>query len=144
MIRNHSPYTKWLVNSTLVVMLIAMLFFACLMIFPRTIVRINKVSAETKVVKSGGTLIYDFDYCKFRDQDGVVYRELRSTKTSTVINLPIVSTVSVPGCHVAKVYTLLPQGIPAGEYILHGDNIYRVNGLRTITQPFDTDRFMIE
>lgn len=96
---------------------------------------------STKIVKRGGTLIYEVEFCKYTDELPLI------TKTFTDgIIFPIPSFISIKnekGCHVNTVSMSVPESLPTGTYVLTTVYRYQVNPIRFIDVVTKTEPFTI-
>lgn len=97
---------------------------------------------ENKVVKSGGYLVYDVDYCKYTNHIPTVSRTFVDGLSYPLYeNRP--ATEKPTGCRVNKVQIYIPKGLPLGEYFLKTTFHYRFNPVRWLDITTETEKFTI-
>lgn len=94
----------------------------------------------TPRVKAGEVMIYQADYCLFNSYPATVARTLVN---HSYIQLPIVNTVGVLGCHKANVQIPIPDGAEIGTYHMEGIVTYKISPTRSIDIPFSSEDFKV-
>ena len=99
------------------------------------------MKVETPVVKQGGALIYDFNYCRYDIFGATIYRTVYGDSNDIIYPLPAVNTITYLGCRNVKVYLMIPTSIPPGTYHVEmlanvQVNILKINSIQTRTTDF--------
>ena len=104
-----------------------------------------KVLNENKIVKIGDDLIYEAEYCKYRDY--IPTRVNRSLVDGFTYDLPVsTSNNFTKGCHTVAVTVpmIVPASFPVNhKYRLHIAIDYKLNPFRTESRTFDTEDFIL-
>ena len=132
-----------LLNTVLSLVIVAMLYIGYQLFYPVIPFVINTIPVKviTKEVKPGDTLIYEVDYCRYDGRTATVYRSFLG---ETNIATPSVASVSVLGCHTAKIPISVPDVTPPGTYHLGVNVKFQINPLRTETVSFHTEDFIVQ
>jgi len=132
---------NWISVSTLVLTVVFIFAIISMLLCPYNIVETNSPFPVYKEeVKAGGEITYDVQYCKFKDVSGNVKTQL----VNDVIHFyPDTFAIMPAGC---KNYTgrkKLPDFLSEGEYKLMFNVEYKVNPLKTISIPMETETFRV-
>lgn len=100
------------------------------------------VGGDLPTVKTGETLFYSVDYCRYTDKGSSVHRQIVSD--ASAIPYPPVTSVSKTGCHVVSIPLPISDVTPPGVYKLRVSATFQVNALREITTNFETNSFRVE
>lgn len=122
---------------------IANLIYALfLLLWPYDVLVVKNVIMKTPVVQTSQSAIYQVDYCKKMEAEGVVYYEL--TDESGVIWNSIKKDVFRPaGCGNADVPIFIPPDVKPGKYKIRIVIHYHVNRIRDIVEEFETPFFEV-
>ena len=112
------------------------------LIYPYQLLTFNDAvfPVVNKTVKSGGTLRYVSDYCKYTDASATV---TRSFVNEIIFVTPTTITNRPTGCAVITVEIALPKELPIGTYHLSNTYTYEINPLRTVVIKEDTEEFKV-
>ena len=94
----------------------------------------------TPVVKGGGVMIYEANYCLYHQYQATVSRTLID---DSFIPLPITNSVGQLGCHKIEIQVPIPDGARAGVYHMEGLVSYQVTGTRIVQVPFYSGKFTV-
>lgn len=134
--------THWLTTILLNVAMIS--GFYLYFLDGRTPIEFKNVpfTTDRNEYQRGEAITIKIDYCKKENiastmyayfVDGLVF-EMPARETNGV--LPI-------GCGTGRYQIMVPETLPAGDYTLHGSNVYHVNFLRSRTVEWRTVSFRV-
>lgn len=124
--------------------MLTIIYFWYLLFFPITIVTEKsplKVLNPNKQVGYGEALIYEDDYCKYRQLPAITTVLLHNTIT---VGLPN-KTGNIPvGCHKHISYDIMPDTpVVKGKAYLSFTRAYQINQFRTVYAYAETEQFEI-
>ena len=130
---------------TIIAFNLLVLVFLFWLLYPYKTITFNtpEHSVETKIVKSGGYLVYDVSYCKYTNVVPTITRYFVDGITYLVSNNEV-AIKKEKGCGVNKVQVYVPKGLPKGDYKFQVIFHYKVNPIRTIDVVSYTESFTIE
>ncbi len=131
-----------LFSITFVIIIYFLTYVMYLLFYPfKTIDVLNDpMPVLTPVVKSGESVTYMVDYCRFVGGPGRIYRTITGPSN---VPIPPVDSVTKVGCRKTKVSVIVPKGIPVGKYTIHIVHEFQVNPLRKVTGVQDTQEFTV-
>lgn len=88
----------------------------------------------------GGTISYEYDYCKFTDVKATVSKQFVD---GLIFQSEDVSTVLEEGCGHVHREIKIPKTLPAGKYKLKITATYKVNPIRSIIIDNETEWFYV-
>jgi hypothetical protein len=94
-----------------------------------------------KTVKTGDTLIYIVDYCKYN----TLIPDARKTFVDQIIySIPAEAALAKEtGCHIINIQINVPTNLPPGSYVLKITYYYQVNPIRTVDVSVQTEQFNV-
>ena len=112
------------------------------LLYPYNVIDVDYIRIQNpgKVVKQGGTLIYEIKYTKFMDIVGTVHRQLVNTYTITYSDAVGMAPV---GSNVTNTHLPVPLYASPGKYHLLWRVTHSVNPMRSITETVWSDEFEI-
>jgi hypothetical protein len=138
---NKLPY--YLAMFVLGIIIISIFVVFLWLVIPYTPITFNNVpfKVNTKIVKQGGSLIYNVDYCKEND---LIPEATKSFVNGIIHIVPAeVVVAKKTGCAIVKVQTIVPLTLPAGEYVLKISYRYQVNPVRSVDIGVETEKFTV-
>jgi hypothetical protein len=130
---------------TIIGALILVLYGGYLLFWPfePLVPQVQPYEVISKEIAPGEPILYRVDVCKNTDATALVARQLVGDN-GRFISLGS-SVTSVPsGCSkTISATTILPQGVPPGQYHLELSITYQINALRTIVVRVQTDTFTV-
>lgn len=122
-----------------------MLILIYWMLYPYDVTEQNldplTISNPNKTITAGNPVLYNVDFCKFRDVSGVAQIQLIDT---VVLNYPPITYAGETGCFKRTVGSVvIPESTIDGSYYLQFNVVYQVNPIRTITERYNTERFKV-
>jgi hypothetical protein len=128
--------------------IVAMFFSSCIYIvflfwwvYPYKTIELNKpYRIINEVIKAGDILYYEVDYCKFTEASGRIDRQFID---GLIYTMPGVIATLPCGCHKFIQGITVPENLPPATYHLRVYSSYEVNPIRTITNQFDSETFII-
>jgi hypothetical protein len=139
---NTKAIKNYIIGAILISIFIVNCYFMYLTFYPFKTLVVNEIHTINSP-KSGGTLLYSVDYCKYSDAPSTVYRTLHSEDESQIVPFPSVTTISILGCHRVTVPLQLFPSIMPGRYYMTADAVYKLNPYREIYYKFQTPVFTI-
>lgn len=112
------------------------------LLYPYNVIDVHSITVmnQNKIVKQGGTLIYEIDYTKWLDAPGVVSRRLINTYTISYSDM----TAHVPtGSRITQTHLPIPAYASPGRYHLLWTVRYQVNPMRYLTETIYSDEFFV-
>lgn len=95
----------------------------------------------TPIVKPGGILKYEADYCRFVSYSA---QTTRTFVNALIYTMPTVITQHEKGCFKENISITVPPELPPGEYYLSMIYTYKVSPLQTITKTAKTEKFIVQ
>lgn len=138
-------YLKWFVNTVLAVDVFILLFGFYILLVPVKVVDVHGLDAianPNKTMVAGSVVAYQVDYCKYKDAQATIVRNLIGELTYT---LPP-NTNNIPvGCHkIVNRSSIVPLGVEPGVYHIELVATYHLFwGLRPITVRSETEDFTV-
>lgn len=136
----HKIATGTLIVATLLVFYVSYLLFWPVKILvyanhPFTVLNDNKT------VKAGDILIYEVDYCKYKNVSAMIDKQFIN---DVILETPDLEGNLTVGCfQKTSMTTLVPIIAPPGKYHLNIIATYRVNSLRTEVITHETEEFTV-
>lgn len=110
-------------------------------LFPyKTSTQTQPYKVLTPVVEQGGFIQYEIDYCKYTDRVPEVDRQFVD---GIIYAVPRANVQIKKGCGLVVNSIKVPDNLPAAEYHLNARVRWRVNPIRTITEEYITEKFLV-
>jgi hypothetical protein len=130
----------WLILITFWLVVLVLLYWY---LYPYKPITFNKTPfpVETKIVKVGGILTYDIDYCKYNT---IVPTTTKTFVDQIIYDIPDTTAIAKKvGCSTIFVDIQVPSNLPAGQYHLGITYHYQVNPVRKIDISVETEMFQV-
>lgn len=108
--------------------------------YPYKPIEFKSMKILTPIVKQGGILKYDVDYCKYMALSAEVTRTFNN---GIIYATPTTISNNPTGCHVVTIFVIIPPELPATKYTITMRYEYQVNPLRKVEYKVTSDVFQI-
>lgn len=127
---------------TIGLVLLFLLLIAYWSFYPYQIITFGKDNGKilTPVVKAGGYVQMQQDYCKYQNLISIIDRQFVD---SIVYQVPNTRARRLLGCHKFIEYIYVPPNLPPATYHITTGISFQVNPIRTVTTFVTTGKFQI-
>lgn len=105
-------------------------------------VKVLEIRGDVKIlnpnVKVGEEVVYEVDFCKYKDIPGVLSRQLVDT---AVVSMPDMGITLRKGCGKIQASLPTPKFLTTGTYNINFVARYKINAIRTITVTYKSEDF---
>jgi len=130
-----------LITSGVYLVIVLQVIFFLAMFYPVNIGYVKQpAKVLTPVVKAGGKVQFEVEYCKNRDYACTVNRILQNDLR--YYYTPMKSNIG-KGCGKVVFSLDIPEYVPVGKYTIQTNNEYDVNFLRKQTYTYETEMFEV-
>jgi len=110
------------------------------LIYPYKPIQFNKLELITPVVKQGGILKYEVDYCKYMNISAEV---TRTYNNGIIYTTPTTTSNNPTGCHDITIFVIIPPELPSAYYTITMRYKYQVNPIRIVEYTVNSDKFEV-